>query len=322
MGVSYRFLWENIVHVTEFSSLAMESRWTQAGRALADNELTKANHRSRWFRPSHGLCEQAVAFQRPLCRIRVARYSMPAELEVDSEVSVLGRATIMNPANKVVTSALVVVVFIPFLALGVVGNAAGIDSALGLLAVILGPVLSVGVAWQVLRWQGSGWREIGLAKPKSWPRTALLALAALFGAVVIITLVQIVGENLPGAEPIDQSRFDSLVGSVPFLITSLLGAWTTIAFGEEMLFRAFFISRVAAVLENQRFGSTFAVAAGAVVFGVTHFLEGPVGIVSNGSFGLLFGVIYIRTRNLWITIIAHGILNTVRFILVFAGATG
>ena len=229
----------------------------------------------------------------------------------------------MNPANKVVISALVVAVFIPFVVLGAVGNAAGFATALGLSAVILGPVLSVAVAWKVLRWQGTGWREIGLATPKSWPRTALLALAAFLGAVVIITLVQIVGENLPGTEPVDQSRFDPLVGSVPFLITSLLGAWTTIAFGEEMLFRAFFISRVAGMFASQRFGSTFAVAAGAVLFGVTHFLEGTVGIVSNGSFGLLFGVIYLRTRrNLWVTIIAHGLLNTVRFILVFAGATG
>ena len=56
---------------------------------------------------------------------------------------------------------------------------------------------------------------------------------------------------------------------------------------------------------------------------MTHLVEGPVGIVSNGSFGLLFGVIYLRTgRNLYVTIIAHGLLNTVRFIAVFAGATG
>jgi membrane protease YdiL (CAAX protease family) len=37
----------------------------------------------------------------------------------------------------------------------------------------------------------------------------------------------------------------------------------------------------------------------------------------------LFGIIYLRSqRNLWITIIAHGLLNTIRFILVFTGNTG
>ena len=63
---------------------------------------------------------------------------------------------------------------------------------------------------------------------------------------------------------------------------------------------AFFISRVAGIFASPRFGSVFAVAAGGVVFEVTHFLEGPVSIFSSGSFGLLFGVIYLRTgHNLW-----------------------
>ena len=142
------------------------------------------------------------------------------------------------------------------------------------------------------------------------------------GALFVIVLVQNVGAGL-GAEPIDETRFDSLEGSIPFLIVSLLGAWTTISFGEEMLFRAFFISRVMELIASPRFGATVAVISGGVVFGVTHFAEGSVGIVSNGAFGVLFGAIYVRTgRNLWVTIIAHGLLNTLRFILVFAGATG
>ena len=187
---------------------------------------------------------------------------------------------------------------------------------------IIGPVISVGVAWQILRWQGTGWTEVGLAAPKSWLRTAVYALGALVGALFVIVLVQNVGAGL-GAEPIDETRFDSLEGSIPFLIVSLLGAWTTISFGEEMLFRAFFISRVMELIASPRFGATVAVISGGVVFGVTHFAEGSVGIVSNGAFGVLFGAIYVRTgRNLWVTIIAHGLLNTLRFILVFAGATG
>jgi membrane protease YdiL (CAAX protease family) len=57
------------------------------------------------------------------------------------------------------------------------------------------------------------------------------------------------------------------------------------------------------------------------LFGLVHFAEGPMGLVSNGAFGLLFGWIYLKSgRNLWITIIAHGLLNTLRFVLVFSGA--
>jgi membrane protease YdiL (CAAX protease family) len=37
--------------------------------------------------------------------------------------------------------------------------------------------------------------------------------------------------------------------------------------------------------------------------------------------GLLLGFAYLRTgRNLWVTIFAHGLVNTLKFILVFSGA--
>ena len=37
--------------------------------------------------------------------------------------------------------------------------------------------------------------------------------------------------------------------------------------------------------------------------------------------GVLFGAVYLTSgRNLWVTIAAHGLLNTVRFTLLFVGA--
>ena len=45
-----------------------------------------------------------------------------------------------------------------------------------------------------------------------------------------------------------------------------------------------------------------------------------MGILSDGAFGLLLGVVYLMTgRNLWVTIIANGLLNSLRFVLVFIG---
>ena len=52
--------------------------------------------------------------------------------------------------------------------------------------------------------------------------------------------------NLPGAEvqPIDQSRFSLLNGNLVLFLLFVVAAWTTIAFGEEMFYRAFLINRV------------------------------------------------------------------------------
>jgi membrane protease YdiL (CAAX protease family) len=57
-----------------------------------------------------------------------------------------------------------------------------------------------------------------------------------------------------------------------------------------------------------------------IFFGLVHFYEGPLGILLTGLTGLLFGLIYMRSgRNLWVAIIAHGLVNTLTFLLIFFG---
>jgi membrane protease YdiL (CAAX protease family) len=64
----------------------------------------------------------------------------------------------------------------------------------------------------------------------------------------------------------------------------------------------------------------FAILIAGIIFGLAHFAEGPIGILANASFGIFFGWVFVKSsRNLWITIIGHGILNTMRFIILFYG---
>jgi hypothetical protein len=62
--------------------------------------------------------------------------------------------------------------------------------------------------------------------------------------------------------------------------------------------------------------SLFAVHVG---FGLAHY-QGITGVIDEGLMGLLLGVIYLRSgRNLAIPIIAHGIGDSIDFILIFLG---
>ena len=208
--------------------------------------------------------------------------------------------------------------------LGILGTRIGLTTMLGGGIVNLGYVAGVLAAGYLLKLRGSGWREIGLAKPKSWSRTVLLAIAAMIGAIFMTLFSTELALNLmgEGALPPDISRFNVLVGNFPMLLLLLTLAWTTIAFGEEMIYRAFLISRLGEVFNNSKFGWNLAALINGVIFGLVHFAEGPVGMISNGAFGLLFGFIYLWTgrKNLWITIIAHGLLNTIRFVMVYTGS--
>ena len=55
--------------------------------------------------------------------------------------------------------------------------------------------------------------------------------------------------------------------------------------------------------------------------GFGHIRRNTVGQIQTFFMGLIFGAFYLRTsRNLWVTIIAHGLGNTIRFLFFFIGA--
>ena len=186
----------------------------------------------------------------------------------------------------------------------------------------LGYVLMIVLGGLILRRQGSSWREIGLAKTTTWWKTAFYGVGAFVAAVLVFLAAQTIAVSLLtalGQVPtgIDESRFNEIEGNLPFFILLVILAWTTIAFGEEMYYRAFLISRMG---DFTAVGQGLAILIAGIIFGAVHFAEGPIGILSNGAFGILFGWIYVRSgRNLWITIIGHGLINTLRFSLLYVG---
>ena len=189
--------------------------------------------------------------------------------------------------------------------------------------VTLGYAISILVASFVLKSRGSSWQEIGLARPGSWLRTVLLGIGALVTLFIMTIALQVIALNLPWFEvlPIDQSRFNLLEGNLPIFLLSVVLAWTTIAFGEEMFYRAFLITQFKDVFPKSRFGTALVLLTSSLIFGFAHLVEGPLGIANTFFMGLIFGVIYLRTsRNLWVTIIAHGLANTIRFYFLFIGA--
>ena len=217
----------------------------------------------------------------------------------------------------------ILVAFLPILILGIIGTSLGTDTFLGGMLVTLGYVLSSKVATIVLKLQSKSWSQIGLARPKSWPRTVLLSIGALIALFLVSTALQVVAINLPGAEvaPIDQSRFNPLEGNLAMFLLFVVLAWTTIAFGEEMFYRAFLITQLGDVFPQSKMGTVLVLVGSSVIFGLVHWVEGPLGIINTFAMGLLLGGIYLRTgRNLWITIIAHGLANSIRFYFLFIGA--
>lgn len=211
----------------------------------------------------------------------------------------------------------------PIVVLGVLGASVGLDTLLGGAVVNLGYLTAIMLGGYILHRQGSSWGALGLSAPERTAQTAGLGVAVAAGGVVVFVATQWIALGILDAlgatdATVDQSRFDALNDNPALLLLMVVLSWTTIAFGEELFYRAFFITRL---LDHVGLGSWTAVVLGGVVFGGVHLAEGPVGVLSNGALGVLFGWVYLRSgRNLWITIIAHGLINTLRFSLLYQGA--
>lgn len=217
----------------------------------------------------------------------------------------------------------IIIAFLPIIVLGIIGTLIGLDNLPGGALVTLGYAGSILIASISLRKRGSSWSQIGLEKPDSWLRTALLGVGALILLFIMTIALQIIAINLPGIElpPIDQTRFNPLEDNFYMFLLFVVLAWTTIAFGEEMFYRAFLITRFEEIFQKSGRGILLALLSSSLIFGLVHWIEGPMGIANTFFMGLILGAVYLRTgRNLWVTIIAHGLANTVRFYFLFIGA--
>jgi hypothetical protein len=169
-------------------------------------------------------------------------------------------------------------------------------------------------------WAGA-WASVGFRAPPSWLRLvlwviALYLLVIIANALIVVTLAQAFGWP-----PLDLARFAGLVGNPSRLALWLLVAWTTAAFGEELLFRGFLLTRLHALLGPRPAAIAAAVVLQAALFAVGHAYLGIRGTMSAGVVALVFGAVYfLNGRQLLPLVLAHGLIDSVSLIAIFAGA--
>jgi membrane protease YdiL (CAAX protease family) len=165
-----------------------------------------------------------------------------------------------------------------------------------------------------------GWRRIGLIRYRSWKLTLGWGVAAgllLEGFQLFVSqpiLVKVLGK-----QP-DLEDFRPLIGNLKLTLIFLALTWTLGAFGEEMVYRGYLMNRVADLFNRTRRAWIISLIAVHFAFGLAHAYQGVTGIIDEGLSGLLLGMIYLRTgRNLSVPIIAHGIGDSIDFVLIFLG---
>lgn len=170
------------------------------------------------------------------------------------------------------------------------------------------------------RVRNGGWAAIGLKRPKSWLVVLGVALAAAATRLVLGGVIESLAAPIwpPSTGP---SGVEAIHGNLGVALSWLAKVWTFAAFGEEIGYRGYLITRAAEALNGSRLAWWVAMFAAAILFGLGHFYKGPTGMIDSGVSGLVLGTAYFLTgRTLWTAILAHGFIDSFGVIALYFGA--
>lgn len=174
--------------------------------------------------------------------------------------------------------------------------------------------------WAMLKLRGERWSDIGFTRPDRFGWSILVGVLAgvlmeLFAVYVTTPWIS----TFFGVEP-DYSELKDIRGNLTLLFLFLVLSWTLAAVGEELCFRGFLMKRLAQVFGESRVAWAASLLLSSVLFGWGHTEQGVSGWVQEGLSGLLLGILFLSAkRNLAVPIVAHGVSNTLAFVLIYLG---
>ena len=165
---------------------------------------------------------------------------------------------------------------------------------------------------------GGGGSRGGTSGP---PRTArAIAVGIVAGLTIELFAINVTTPwitSITGMPP-DVSDLRALVGNVQLLLILVVASWILAAFGEELASRGYLMNRFVDGFDRTRIAWVASLVVVSIYFGIGHGTQGVAGIVQESLSGCWLGVCFLLTgRNLTVPIVAHGVSNTLAFILIY-----
>lgn len=158
---------------------------------------------------------------------------------------------------------------------------------------------------------------LGLRRPRSIFHTILMGVAIGVAMVLINRLALTPALEALWHTKRDLTRFDALRGHPEKLAILLLTIWVTAGVCEEIIYRAYLITRFERLFGETGRAPYVAAVLSAIVFGMAHWYQDSIGMFVTGTFGIVLGVLFVLNgRNLWMNVIAHGVADTVSLTLI------
>ena len=174
-----------------------------------------------------------------------------------------------------------------------------------------------------IRLREGNFRAIGLGRPNSWLLTILIAAVT---AAAVVAMGEFMTEPLAKTMGLHENSgaaanaLGAMKGNVWTALKGLALVWTFAAFGEEISYRRYLLGRTADLGERTMPAYWIALIAASVLFGFGHFYQGPAGVFTTACDGFVIGAAYLLSRrNLWVAVLAHGLVDTFGIVVLFLG---
>ncbi|HEY8228752.1 MAG TPA: CPBP family intramembrane glutamic endopeptidase [Pyrinomonadaceae bacterium] len=171
-----------------------------------------------------------------------------------------------------------------------------------------------------VRLRDGGFSALGFRRPASWARIVIIAVAAATVRIVLAEFVidPVTARFWPAAKA--PAGTEEIAGNIAHVLIALLIVWSFAAFGEEIAYRGYLLTRAADIGSRSTVAYWVGMIVVSVLFGYGHYYKGPSGKVDSGVAGFILGSAYLLSgRNLWTCILAHGFIDTFGVTAVYLG---
>ena len=174
----------------------------------------------------------------------------------------------------------------------------------------------LGVAFLILKGSNFDWKRFGIGQ-KITGKTILMSilitlpLFLLFSTLVDPFLQSWLGEY-------DLSSVEDVKGNVVSYLILMLIMWIFAAFGEEFLFRGYYMKALANLLGNNNKAWMLSALITSLYFGVSHIYQGISGAVAVFLWSLLISFLFAKNKNnLLLLVLIHGFYDSIGITLLF-----
>ncbi|WP_430966742.1 CPBP family intramembrane glutamic endopeptidase [Spongiimicrobium sp. 2-473A-2-J] len=172
-----------------------------------------------------------------------------------------------------------------------------------------------------IEYKGKPFSALGFQREKfTFKNIVVLAPLVALGLFVFYVFVLVPGITKLTGVPIDYSNFDQLKGNLPACLVALLIVWASAGFGEEIIFRGYFMRQFVKFFGESKVSIVLNILLLACFFGFMHSYQGITGQLVAGTVGAILALIfYLRKYDLWFVVAVHGFFDTIALICVYFG---